>query len=243
LQPDKTKKRKDQLNNKIKALHRRAFFIFTHLPAFVLMQAPNHLLLMALAVIAGCTDVASGGHAPKNAKRKFSRILVVPLDEAEPLAIRHLALDLAGFFHTEAVTLPTMKMPANAWYAPRKRFWADSLLPWLLKLPHQPGEIIVGVTGKNISTTRRSHFNWGIMGLAYQPGQAAIVSDYRMGHAGLSDQKRFEKLARTARHELGHCLGLPHCNDKYCLMTDAEGKALPDAAKSFCTRCLETLGW
>ena len=62
------------------------------------------------------------------------------------------------------------------------------------------------------------HYNYGIMGLSLRPGNACVVSTYRV--------KRKEDLWKVTAHEFFHACGLPHCpkDNPRCLMQDAHGK-------------------
>ena len=79
------------------------------------------------------------------------------------------------------------------------------------------------------------------MGLGYTPGQACVVSTYRLAASGRDSQ-----LYKVAVHELGHTQGLQHCKDTTCFMRDAEGGNHLDAEKGFCPDCkrfLRNKGW
>lgn len=128
-------------------------------------------------------------------------------------------------------------MPALAWYSPRQRNRADSLIHWMARRA-RPGEIWLGITEQDISTTKGSNPDYGVMGLGFHPGQAAVASNYR-----LRNKQHFYKVAI---HELGHTMGLPHCPDKSCYMRDAEGGDPTADEKYFCTGCrgrLRQKGW
>ncbi len=79
------------------------------------------------------------------------------------------------------------------------------------------------------------------MGLGYCPGNACVVSTFRLDKDNLSNQ-----FYKVAIHELGHTQGLPHCTAKTCLMRDAEGKNNLDNEFDFCEKCkklLKAKGW
>ncbi|MEM7038651.1 MAG: hypothetical protein AAF570_16820, partial [Bacteroidota bacterium] len=83
---------------------------------------------------------------------------------------------------------------------------------------------IMGLTHKDISTTKGKYKDWGILGLGQLPGPSCVVSTFRLGRKARNKRHIRQRLARVARHELGHNLGLPHCPAEACFMRDAEGK-------------------
>lgn len=75
--------------------------------------------------------------------------------------------------------------------------------------------------------------NYGVMGLGFMPGNACVISSFRLG-----DKKNLhERLYKVAIHELGHNNGLPHCKEDSCYMMDAEGKMKLDNEHFFCNQC------
>ena len=103
------------------------------------------------------------------------------------------------------------------------------------------GNITIGITDKDISSSMHGVDDWGVMGLSYIPGRACVISSFRLKKNNLSDQ-----LFKVAIHELGHAQGLDHCANKTCFMRDAEGKNTTDQEKQFCPKCKAFLinkGW
>jgi archaemetzincin len=138
------------------------------------------------------------------------------------------------------VIAKTIPLPIGAYYKLRDRYRADSLIKYMSRSIGQD-TIVIGMTTRDISTTKDSIADWGIMGLGYCPGNACVVSTFRLSKTKLSDQ-----FYKVALHELGHTLGLKHCPDKTCLMRDAEGGNPLDKEKDFCPSCkslLKTKGW
>jgi archaemetzincin len=136
--------------------------------------------------------------------------------------------------------LRAINLPRTAYYGPRNRYKADSLLSFLHK-EVEPGIVIIGLTSKDISTRKGDVSDWGVMGLGMMPGQTCVISSYR-----LSKTNRQEELFKVAIHELGHTQGLPHCPVKTCFMRDAEGHNTTGEEKEFCSRCksmLQSKGW
>lgn len=72
---------------------------------------------------------------------------------------------------------------------------------------------------------------WSILGLAYR--NVCLVVPIRSK----------SRLQKVAIHEVGHTLGLPHCEDRGCLMTDAKGNAknIDRAQTEFCHNCIQKM--
>lgn len=134
----------------------------------------------------------------------------------------------------------TLKNPINlprmAYYAPGKRYRADSLIRYLHRRTAH-NHVTIGLTTRDISSTKGNAADYGIMGLGYQPGSSCVVSAYR-----LPKKNRAEQLFKLTIHELGHTQGLPHCTVKTCYMRDAEGKNYMNEETGFCVRCKTHLG-
>lgn len=127
-------------------------------------------------------------------------------------------------------------LPAAAYYKPRNRYRAPALLEYLNKI--SGSDKVIGITVKDISTTSKGFYDWGVMGLANCPGRSCVISSYRMR---TTNKKLFEdRFIKVALHELGHTIGLPHCTySKTCFMEAAEGtiKSVDRESRFLCTNC------
>ena len=131
-------------------------------------------------------------------------------------------------------------LPSFAYYPERGRYKADSLLEFLsARTPED--QITLGLTDRDISTTKGDTKDWGVMGLGYQPGNACVVSSFRLDQKDIDSQ-----FYKVCIHELGHTEGLAHCTEKTCYMRDAEGHNTTNEEKEFCEKCRQKLiakGW
>ena len=141
---------------------------------------------------------------------------------------------------TRIVLKKVLPLPETSYYAPRNRYRADSLIAYLKGLAGSD-TVVVGLTNVDISTTKGTYRDWGIMGLGYTPGSSCIVSTFRVQKDNASAQ-----LYKLVLHELAHTQGLPHCPVKTCYMRDAEGGNPLNEEKAFCEKCkafLRSKGW
>jgi archaemetzincin len=133
--------------------------------------------------------------------------------------------------------LPAVALPAHAYYAPRNRYRADTLIKWMAAKAGR-GEVYVGLTASDISTKKDKVKDFGVMGLGYMPGRACVVSSYR-----LKNKANFYKVVL---HEAAHTTGLPHCPEKTCYLRDAKGGDPTGEETGFCSKCesfLKGKGW
>jgi archaemetzincin len=121
--------------------------------------------------------------------------------------------------------IPGRALPESAYYAPRRRYRAERLLAFLDdELAGEPATTrVLGLTTVDISTTKPPHEDWGVFGLGALGGRSCVVSTHRLGRRSRGAEHRRFRIVTTAVHEVGHTLGLEHCDEPRCVMRDAEG--------------------
>lgn len=154
-------------------------------------------------------------------------VYLVPLGPFDARLLDAVEQGLTAELQVEVRRLPQHPLPKAAWYAPRRRYRADTLLDHLPTLiPDEPTSTrILGLTQKDISTTKGKFEDWGIFGLGNMPGQAAVISSHRLKRRAKNRAHVRKRVVNTAIHEVGHTLGLDHCTEhaRKCPMQDAEG--------------------
>ncbi len=190
-------------------------------------------MLRILVFIAALTLVGCNYQNP-------NRVLIIqPFRDMPSQQVHTLAKSLAPYFKTIVLKSP-IDLPGAAFYPARNRYKADVLIKYLKQFGTKD-TVVLGITGKDISTTKGNRKDWGVMGLGYQPGRSCITSTFRLNKSRILPQ-----LFKTSIHELGHTEGLPHCINHQCYMRDAEGGNPLDEEKGFCSTCkkyLQSRGW
>jgi archaemetzincin len=196
-------------------------------------------IISLIVLLTGCTTNSNNKKKITAANKKpapATVIKIVPLGKTTQPFITAVYNDLKKLLDS-VVLLEKEEMPASAYYAPRKRYRADTLIHWMSSRAKE-NEVYAGITMQDISTTKGDNPDYGVMGLGFKPGKACVASSFR-----LRDKKNFFKVLI---HELGHTAGLPHCPEKTCFMRDAEGGDPTGEEKEFCMRCksyLKEKGW
>ena len=170
-------------------------------------SAPYLLLIAFSLITAACRE--NTPHAGKV-------IVLQPLGDFSPARAQLVFKEIKNINPNTFIRKPLL-LPSIAYYPSRDRYRADSLIRYLSRFG-STDTILVGLTDKDISTTKGQIRDWGVMGLGYCPGNACVISTYRLSKADLDSQ-----FYKVVIHELGHTLGLPHCKDTTCFMRDAEG--------------------
>jgi archaemetzincin len=189
-------------------------------------------MMLATLVLARVVELAALEPTPAHR----GEVVLVALGDVDADLLDAVEHALRERLQVEVRRIGELPLPRSAYYKPRKRWRADVLLDVLLT--HIPGAPpttrILGLTASDISTTKAPHADWGIFGLGYAPGQAAVVSSFRLARKAKDRAQVRARVASTAVHEVGHTFGLQHCTEPRCPMQDAEGgiantdAALPD---------------
>lgn len=179
----------------------------------------------------------------ENREKKHSKPLVVfqPLELKDSSTLVYLKDSIKKFYPVDVIIAKEKKFPETVFYKPRNRYRADRIIHWLRMNIADSVRLIVGITSKDISSTKNNVYDYGVMGLGYQPGHACVVSSYRFIKTAKSKQQYQQRLFKVVAHEMGHNFGLLHCPNQSCIMVDAEGKMKLDEEKGLCTDCKKKL--
>lgn len=179
-------------------------------------------------------------------------LAIQPLEQVSSDKIEVIKTGIKEQYGFRVVVLDRIAMPKNTFVNIKSpRYRADSLIRYLKANKPDSIGIIFGITEKDISTTKRDedgavkkperrYTDFGIFGLGYRPGVSCVVSTFRLGKGSILDSR----LKKITLHEIGHNLGLKHCENKKCLMTDAVEsiRTVDNASDELCVTCRIKLG-
>jgi archaemetzincin len=194
--------------------------------AFACERSPAHTSEPSptpLAAAPAAVDRAERTVDPPASPRRTLKLL--PLGTFPAHHLPPLAASLERTWGLTVAQLPPTVLPQAAYYPPRKRYRADRLNAHLESLlgENAEGAFILGLTQVDVSSTKGSHRDWGVIGLAYVGGPSGVLSLRRIVPSARDPEHVQKRLEIVAAHEVGHLLGLPHCEEPGCIMREAEG--------------------
>ena len=101
----------------------------------------------------------------------------------------------------------------------------------------------LALMSRDLSVTKGSVYDWGVMGVASPSQAAGVVSTHRLT-CRASTRLATRRACQIAVHELGHSLGVAHCPSPRCIMNDAHGGVarVDRSSGRFCRDCRSRLG-
>ncbi|NWK55528.1 hypothetical protein HW115_07890 [Verrucomicrobiaceae bacterium N1E253] len=192
----------------------------------LIARAVLFVLALLPPLMAQSHGAGSGKDQLVKGKSELPVVAVLPFagfdSELTKLVVKQIKSDYAVVVKVLAVK----PLPQAAYYPPRSRYRAEKLLAYLEGVAGFQYDKIIGLTHKDISTSKGEHQDWGILGLGRMGGSPCVVSTYRLRARGADEARFRERLVRVATHEIGHTFGLPHCPEPECNMRDAMGSIL-----------------
>jgi len=128
-------------------------------------------------------------------------------------ALDHVRLHLQRAFGAPVEVWQGVGRPEGAYDPARKQWSSGRILAWLAQSGAE-GKVL-GVTDVDLFIPILTF----VFGEAQVGGRAAVVSTARLAEPGLPDERIvLERLAKESVHEVGHMLGLLHCDTPGCVM-------------------------
>jgi archaemetzincin len=167
-------------------------------------------------------------------------VTIVPIGTVDPAPFAWLKEDLPSILGATVTELPPLPLSPRYLHDERGQYLADGLLSDLTALDGSEDLLYLGVTDVDIFSSRMNF----VFGVACTGN--ALISTFRL-RPEFSGDPANPKLYRwrvvtEAVHELGHALGLPHCEYPGCVMYFSNWIGDSDRkGPGFCYRCLKRI--
>ncbi|WP_435196103.1 archaemetzincin family Zn-dependent metalloprotease [Natronomonas sp. EA1] len=168
---------------------------------------------------------------------------IVPVGDVPAAVKREASSGLRSVYDCEVTIHDAQSVPDGSFDPSRNQYRAEEFIELASRIGS--GEKNIAITPHDLYYRRRNY----VFGLAYLSGNGSVISTYRLqtsSDGGISNKPAAEIFSDRVRkevvHEIGHTLGLEHCDNSRCVMSFSPTvREVDTKEENLCGSCQRTV--